>query len=47
MGQKAPTPPKAHINCFKLRDLGQALDFYVGRNAAAGVTISGSAGYQA
>jgi len=33
-------------NYFKLRDLGKALDFYVGWDAAAGVTVSGSAGYQ-
>jgi len=33
-------------NYFKLRDLGRALDFYVGWDAAAGVIVSGSAGYQ-
>ena len=32
-------------NYFKLRDLGQALDFYVGWDAATGVTISGAKGY--
>lgn len=35
-------------NYFKLRDLGAALDFYVGYdNAAKSVTISGKSGYQA
>ena len=33
-------------NYFKLRDLGRALDFYVGWDAVTGVTISGNAGYQ-
>lgn len=32
-------------NYFKLRDLGQALNFYVGWDPATGVTISGDAGY--
>ncbi len=34
-------------NYFKLRDLGQVLDFYVGYDAATGVTLSGSSGYTA
>ena len=34
-------------NYFKLRDLGQALDFYVGYDPATGVTISGDSGYTA
>lgn len=33
-------------NYFKLRDLGQALDFYVGYDPATGVTISGDRGYE-
>ncbi|MCI8537816.1 MAG: hypothetical protein HFF18_04020 [Oscillospiraceae bacterium] len=33
-------------NYFKLRDLGQALDFYVGYDPAAGVTLSGNAAYE-
>ena len=32
-------------NYFKLRDLGQALNFYVGYDPATGVTISGDTGY--
>ena len=32
-------------NYFKLRDLGKALDFFVGYDPAAGVTISGESGY--
>lgn len=33
-------------NYFKLRDLGQALDFYVGYDPNTGVTISGDKGYE-
>lgn len=32
-------------NYFKLRDLGLALNFYVGYDPATGVTLSGSSGY--
>lgn len=32
-------------NYFKLRDLGEMLDFYVGWDPATGVTISGASGY--
>lgn len=32
-------------NYFKLRDIGEAIDFYVGWDAATGVTISGDSGY--
>ena len=32
-------------NYFKLRDLGKALDFFVGYDPATGVTISGAGGY--
>ena len=32
-------------NYFKLRDLGKALDFFVGYDPATGVTISGESGY--
>ena len=32
-------------NYFKLRDLGKALDFFVGYDPASGVTISGESGY--
>lgn len=34
------------FNYFKLRDLGQALDFYVGYEAGVGMTISGDKGYE-